>query len=296
MSDLTTDGRASTPRGGLSGVALELLSSGARGALKAPLSALRLPLAGIAQICSVTDAVRRNYLSLAERGLGLVGLRSHLGDDATSDPTGYLAEAESRNGEYAEFSPEFAAPTGTGAMGAGHSEMMADADADLIAELGTDFGADLDSVSTSATDSIDAQWSTEDLQAAGAGLEAAADTINPLAPGKPLTGGIAAAGVQGSALVDSKPVDSKPVDIVTRAALAAEDAVADDSLPQLDRDELPIEDFDHVTAGSLRGRLRRLGLPDLRVLRMYEQDHGRRLPILTLLENRIAKLEAAATV
>lgn len=270
MTDLTTEGDASTPRGGLSGVALELLSSGARGAVRAPLSLLRLPLAGLAQICSVTDAVRRNYLGLAERGLGLVGLRSQLDGDATSDPAGYLAESESRNGEYAEFSPEFAAVAGTGVADTGlmdtaSSEMMADADADLIAELGTDFSSDLGPVSTVATDSLDAEWDTGDSEAAAADL------------------------------VDSALVDSEPVDIVTRAALAAEDAAADDNLPQIDRGELPIEDFDHVTAGSLRGRLRRLDLPDLRTLRMYEQDHGHRLPILTLLENRIAKLEAVAT-
>jgi hypothetical protein len=57
--------------------------------------------------------------------------------------------------------------------------------------------------------------------------------------------------------------------------------------------ELPVDDFDHVTAGSLRGRLRRLDLADLRTLRLYEQGHGQRQPILTLLENRIAKLEAS---
>lgn len=89
-------------------------------------------------------------------------------------------------------------------------------------------------------------------------------------------------------------VEPHPVDIVTRAAEAAEAAAADPDLPVVDRDSLPIVDFDHVTAGSLRGRLRRLDLEELRVLRMYEQEHARRLPILTLLENRIVKLEADA--
>lgn len=86
--------------------------------------------------------------------------------------------------------------------------------------------------------------------------------------------------------------DDDRVDIVTRAAEAAEVAAHDPELPVVDRETLPIVDFDHVTAGSLRGRLRRLDVAELRVLRMYEQEHARRLPILTLLENRIAKLEA----
>lgn len=54
--------------------------------------------------------------------------------------------------------------------------------------------------------------------------------------------------------------------------------------------DLPLEDFDHLTVPSLRGRLRTLELPQLVQLRDYEQAHGHRLPVLTLLDNRIAKL------
>jgi hypothetical protein len=56
--------------------------------------------------------------------------------------------------------------------------------------------------------------------------------------------------------------------------------------------DLPLEDFDHLTVPSLRGRLRTLELPQLIQLRDYEQAHGARLPVLTLLDNRIAKLAA----
>lgn len=54
--------------------------------------------------------------------------------------------------------------------------------------------------------------------------------------------------------------------------------------------DLPLTDFDHLTVPSLRGRLRTLELPELIQLRDYEQAHGARLPVLTLLDNRIAKL------
>jgi hypothetical protein len=60
----------------------------------------------------------------------------------------------------------------------------------------------------------------------------------------------------------------------------------------LGHDELPLADFDHQTVPQLRGRLRQLDLAELVQLRDYEQAHGARLPVLTLLDNRIAKLLA----
>jgi hypothetical protein len=59
---------------------------------------------------------------------------------------------------------------------------------------------------------------------------------------------------------------------------------------ELAHEDLPLADFDHQTVPHLRGRLRTLALPELIQLRDYEQAHGRRLPVLTLLDNRIAKL------
>ena len=58
------------------------------------------------------------------------------------------------------------------------------------------------------------------------------------------------------------------------------------------RDDLPIPDFDNVSLGSLRGRLRSLSLEQLVVLREWEQAHAHRLPVMTLLDNRIAKVSA----
>jgi hypothetical protein len=54
--------------------------------------------------------------------------------------------------------------------------------------------------------------------------------------------------------------------------------------------DLPLADFDHMTLGSLRGRLRTLSVDDLVVLRAYEEEHARRLQVLTMLENRIARV------
>ena len=62
----------------------------------------------------------------------------------------------------------------------------------------------------------------------------------------------------------------------------------------LSHDELPLEDYDHLTLGALRSRLRRLDPVALVQLRDYERAHGDRLPVITMLDNRIAKLAAEA--
>jgi hypothetical protein len=58
----------------------------------------------------------------------------------------------------------------------------------------------------------------------------------------------------------------------------------------LSRDELPLPDYDHMTLGSLRGRLRSLTVEELVAVRDYEKAHADRLPVVTLVDNRIAKL------
>ena len=55
--------------------------------------------------------------------------------------------------------------------------------------------------------------------------------------------------------------------------------------------DLPLEDFDHLTVGSLRSRIRSLDLTDLRLLHAYETEHANRLPVIAVVANRIAKLE-----
>jgi outer membrane biosynthesis protein TonB len=86
---------------------------------------------------------------------------------------------------------------------------------------------------------------------------------------------------------------------VEAGAPGAATAQADEVAESLDidepqsRDELPIPDFDNVSLGSLRARLRSLSVEQLVVLREWEQAHAHRLPVMTLLDNRIAKVSAA---
>jgi hypothetical protein len=78
------------------------------------------------------------------------------------------------------------------------------------------------------------------------------------------------------------------------ADAAVVEAVRTEGIPVAPtRDDLPITDFDSVSIPSLRSRLRSLSVADLAVLREYEQDHAHRLPVITMLDNRLAKLAAA---
>ena len=56
-------------------------------------------------------------------------------------------------------------------------------------------------------------------------------------------------------------------------------------------EEPPVENWDHLTLASARARLRKLTLDELLVLLAYEKGHGDRTSIVTMLENRIRKVQ-----
>lgn len=62
----------------------------------------------------------------------------------------------------------------------------------------------------------------------------------------------------------------------------------------LDRDELPLRDYDHLTLGELPTRIGSLGTDALRQLLAYEREHGDRLPVVQVLERRLAAVESGA--
>ena len=103
-----------------------------------------------------------------------------------------------------------------------------------------------------------------------------------------------------------EPTPSAPTGAPERVETAAtpdvvetveEVAAAVDAPEVLAHDDLPLADYDHMTLGSLRGRLRSLSVPELVQIRDYEKAHPPRRPGGTQLDNRIAKLatDAAAT-
>ena len=74
--------------------------------------------------------------------------------------------------------------------------------------------------------------------------------------------------------------------------VAQVDKIADNVAAPLvtDQSELPLADYDHMTLGALRGRLRGLDMQQLVQLRDYEKSKAHRIPVVTMLDNRIAKL------
>jgi hypothetical protein len=113
----------------------------------------------------------------------------------------------------------------------------------------------------------------------------------PPRPAPPTAAEIAEATAPGSGTPGSTPPIGRTEPVVLPEDVQEEVA----QLPSgadLGHDELPLTDFDHQTVPQLRGRLRTLGVAELVQLRDYEQAHAARLPVLTLLDNRIAKLLA----
>ena len=61
------------------------------------------------------------------------------------------------------------------------------------------------------------------------------------------------------------------------------------------RDALPIPDYDHLPVAGLGHRIRSLGSADITTLLTYEQAHGNRLPVVQVLQVRLDELAAGAT-
>lgn len=117
-------------------------------------------------------------------------------------------------------------------------------------------------------------------------LDEADRTAGPSSPS-----GIAEATAPGSGSAGAVPPIGRTEPVVLPEDV--QDEVAQrPSGADLTHGELPLADFDHETVPQLRGRLRTLGLAELVQLRDYEQAHAARVPVLTLLDNRIAKLLA----
>ncbi len=78
-----------------------------------------------------------------------------------------------------------------------------------------------------------------------------------------------------------------PLDLPAEVEDAVEAAPPGETLAH---DELPLPDYDHLTLGSLRARMRSLDVVQLHQLLDYERAHADRLPVVTMFENRLRKL------
>ena len=61
-----------------------------------------------------------------------------------------------------------------------------------------------------------------------------------------------------------------------------------------EHDMLPVPDYDHLPLGGLTSRIRSLDAAGIETLLRYEKAHGNRLPVVTVLENRLTSLREGA--
>jgi len=98
---------------------------------------------------------------------------------------------------------------------------------------------------------------------------------------------------KGKATPKATEPDSTRIDTAAASdVVAAVEKVAEglSAPPVASADDLPLADYDHLTLGALRGRLRSLDVEQLVQVRAYEKSKADRLPVVTMLDNRIAKL------
>jgi hypothetical protein len=62
----------------------------------------------------------------------------------------------------------------------------------------------------------------------------------------------------------------------------------------VERQDLPIPDYDHLPVGSLQGRVRTLDGPGIETLLEYERAHADRIQVVQMLERRREELDGGA--
>ncbi len=250
-------------------------------ARRLPGKAVQLPVFAVSSALTALDTVRREYGDLAERGEQLLARLRGTPLEEFEDIVQDVAAHSPFAGVYDEVvepldvaSTIGATVAGTAARAGGRVEDAADAvvgTAQDAARAGAAAGA-------------------KTTAAAGAGSNASAlpahDTL------------MDAQAPKGAATAKATEPDSTRIDsAATPDVVEMADAVAAFSdVPEVgSHDELPLPDYDHMTLGSLRGRLRSLDVAQLVQLRDYEKAHADRLPVITMLDNRIAKLATDAS-
>ncbi len=103
-------------------------------------------------------------------------------------------------------------------------------------------------------------------------------------------------------ILDTEPATAGPgPDVATAEPPAAAQpapgpqAAATESVHEADgaQSTPPVPGWDELTLGSIRARLRRFSVDDLTALHSYEEAHGARADVLSMLENRLAKVRSA---
>ncbi len=265
-------------------------------AARVPAKVVQLPLRAISHALTTVEVVQRDYDELAERGEALVRRlrgQAEQGWDQTEDRVEDAADRFAARAKQARESAD-----------------------DRVEQVRTtvegrvDEAADtLRSVAGGATRSLGARAERAERVVGRAAAKVAPTDDSSADRAAAPTPDRAAAPAADSLPKDERPKDERPKGHATPKATEPDATRVDTAAtPQvetvveatvallvdgvLDKDELPLPDYDHMTLGSLRGRLRSLSLTQLGQVRAYEKDHADRLPVVTMLDNRIAKLAA----
>ena len=280
--------------------ALGLVVSGVRNARRLPETASRLPIIGVGIAVQKAETIRREYLTFAARGVAFVQKVTGGAMTAGTQAVSLLAErraAATHAAENAVTSTREKVSSTTGS-----TERTVEEEAREVAEKardavekateirrGTSRPAGRTEPAKKAAKKPAQKAPAKKAAAKKAVAKKAVAKKAPAAPAEEptreeLPDEAVEAGAPGAATEAADQAAQEVADQAPRAAATE----GEDISPE----DLAIPDIDHLTLASLRARLRQLSVPQLVQLRLYEQAHANRLQVVTMLENRIAKLEA----
>lgn len=257
--------------------ALGVVVSGVRTAKNLPTIAPQLPLLGMAFVAQKVQTVRREYLGYAARGIAfaqkMTGDAVSIGSQLTGLAGGLRKES----------------PNGSAAEAVHDAGRTVEEEAREVAEKARDAVEKATQLRRSTTRPTDRPAGRKDTAAKPASKRAST---------RPAAGARSAPAAPAPAELPEEAIEAG----APGAATAVADQASEEAGPNvpstpaegadLSPDDLAIPDIDHLTLASLRARLRQLDVPQLVTLRAYELAHANRLQVVTMLENRIAKLEA----
>ena len=238
---------------------------------------------------NVTELVR-SAPARARKAAGTAAATTGSALDRAADTVEDLAEDVADTARTAADSVGSAADTAADAVSS-----TADTAADAVGAA-ADTAADVasatadtaaDAVGAAADTAADTASTTADTAADAVG--AAADTGASEVPDAEAPKGVP---TPKATEPDSTRIDTAASADVVETVERVSETIGGEVLPH---DQLPLPDYDHLTLGSLRGRMRSLDVPQLVQVRDYEKAHANRLPIVTMLDNRIAKLATDPT-
>ena len=286
--------------------ALGLVPTVLDGVRALPLKAVQLPVFAVSSVLTGLDRTRRGYDDLAQRGERLIAQLRGLSFDELEDEVEDALQgtrlaapydkAEDLLEDAAEAVTAFARnPRATVTQAARSARSSAGKGLEAVADSVEQLAEKTEGTTLIAPAAAQGAASPSAFPSA---FPSASPSASPKAPGTASSGSTPAP-ESGKGRPTPKATEPDGTRVPTAASsevvktVERVSAVVGGSVP--DHDELPLPDYDHLTLGALRGRMRSLDLPQLVQLRQYEQTKANRLPVVTMLDNRIAKLATDPT-